>query len=211
MMRHRTPRYVVDRVRQLRYERSHPGDPWLTPEAIRLLASLLRRSDRGLEFGSGRSTVWLAERVHQLTSVEHDERWHATVSGTLRARGLENVDYVLAPRDEPDEHGDRSRYTRTALRFGAESIDFALIDGMYRDHTASLVMPRIRPGGLLIIDNVNWYLPSGSRAPNSRTAAQGPAGRVWAQIAESLADWRTIWTTSGVWDTAVFVKPRPAR
>ena len=35
----------IDRARQLWYERAHPADPWLTPTAIDLLATLLRPAD----------------------------------------------------------------------------------------------------------------------------------------------------------------------
>jgi len=208
-VRHRTPRYVCARTRQMLYERGHPDAPWLTPEATRLLGRMLLPSDRGLEFGSGRSTVWFAERVSHLTSVEHDERWYAEVSGRLKERALSNVDYILAPLDELDGRGGGSGYARAALAFADSSIDFALIDGAYRDHTARYVLPRIKPGGMLIIDNVQWYLPSNSRAPNSRTPALGPRGEIWAEIARDLADWRRIWTSSGVWDTAIFVRPGP--
>jgi predicted O-methyltransferase YrrM len=202
---HRTPRYVYHRTRQLLYERGHPGDPWLTPQSIRLLGPLLRPGDRGVEFGSGRSTIWFAERVAHLTSVEHDAAWHATVSATLRQRGLTNVDYVLAPW-APDLPGEQSDYVGTLSRFAEASLDFALIDGAYRDHAARLALPRIKPGGLLIIDNVNWFLPSDSRAPASRSRALGPE-EGWADIAAELAGWRSIWTASGVWDTAIFIKP----
>lgn len=204
-LRHRTPRYVYHRTRQALYERGHPGDPWLTPEAIRLLSTLLRPGDRGVELGSGRSTVWLAGRVAHLTSVEHDAQWHADVSGRLRDAGLANVDYVLAPWD-PDEPGERCEYVGTLRRLAPSSLDFALVDGAHRDHATRLAMPRLKPGGLLIIDNVNWYLPSDSRAPASRSRALGPADG-WADIARELAGWRSIWTASGVWDTAIFVRP----
>jgi predicted O-methyltransferase YrrM len=190
---HRTPRYLYNRTRQLIYERGHADAPWLTPAAIGLLESLLRPADRGVEFGSGRSTAWFARRVAALTSVEHDERWYETVTATLRARGLRNVDYILAPGDQPVERGD-------------ESIDFALVDGHYRDYSAKFILPKIKPGGMLIIDNVNWYLPCQSKAPNSRTAALGPQTPVWGEVAAELAGWRSIWTSSGVWDTAIFIK-----
>jgi putative heme iron utilization protein len=49
----------------------HPNWPWLTKEAILLLERLLRPDDIGLEFGSGRSTIWFAERVEKLISIEH--------------------------------------------------------------------------------------------------------------------------------------------
>jgi predicted O-methyltransferase YrrM len=206
-MAHWTPRYVVNRTRQMLYERGHADDPWLTPAATRLLETLLRPEDRGVEFGSGRSTVWFAGRVAALTSVEHDEEWFTTVSSRLRERGLGNVNYILAPIDQPPERGDQSAYARNALAFPDESIDFALVDGHYRDFCAQFVLPKIRPGGMLIIDNVNWFLPSASRAPNSRSHTAGPNGPVWADVATQLGQWRKIWTGSGVWDTAMFIKP----
>lgn len=206
-MRHRTPRYVCNRTRQMLYEHAHPGDPWLTPEATRLLTSMLRPSDEGAEFGSGRSTIWFAERVAKLTSVEHDEEWYATVSEKLKKLELANVDYIFAPRDQPVELGGTSEYVRTALGFADESIDFTLIDGIYREYVTQFMMRKIKPGGLVIIDNVNWFLPSGSRAPCSRTPTLGPDGPVWEELWQQLSDWRSIWTSSGVWDTAIFVKP----
>jgi predicted O-methyltransferase YrrM len=203
---HRTLPYVYHRTRQLFYERAHPDHPWLTPAAIDLLATLLRPADTGAEFGSGRSTLWFAARVAALTSVEHDARWHETVTARLSNGGPGNVEYILAPEDQPMERGGDSAYARTALAFPDASLDFALVDGHYRDYSAKFIMPKIKPGGMLIIDNVNWYLPSQSKAPNSRTAELGPATDVWAEVWRQLAGWRAIWTTSGVWDTAIFIK-----
>jgi predicted O-methyltransferase YrrM len=185
-------------------EHTHPDHPWLTPDAVRLLVSMLRRSDRGAEFGSGRSTIWIAERVGHLTSVEHDKVWYDEVSANLRDRRIANVTYIFAPQDQSEELGE---YARTALAFENATLDFALVDGLYREHVSKLIIPKIRPGGLLIIDNVNWYLPPPkTRAPASRTSALGPDGAVWSEVSQTLAHWRAIWTTSGVTDTAIFVK-----
>jgi predicted O-methyltransferase YrrM len=208
-MRHRTPQYVYHRTRLMWYEVTHPGSPCLSPDAIRLLPSMLRSSDQGVEFGSGVSTAWFAARVGHLTSVESDKRWYATVSAMLKERRLTNAQLVLAPRDQPAELGDRSEYARTAFNFPDESIDFALIDGIYRGHTARLMMPKIKLGGFLIIDDAHWFLPSDSRSPNARTYAMGADGPVWEQVAAGLSGWRTIWTSSGVNDTAIYVKPQP--
>lgn len=206
-LRHLTPGYVCRRARQALYERRHADAPWLTPAAVALLGTLLRPADQGAEFGSGRSTVWLARRVAALTSVEHDQRWYAAVKARLADNGLGNVDYILAPQDQPADRGGDSAYARTALAFPDASLDFALVDGHYRDYSAKFIMPKIRSGGMLIIDNANWFLPCRSKAPNSRTAELGPKTPTWAEVAAGLADWRTIWTSSGVWDTALFIKP----
>lgn len=203
---HRTPRYAYHRIRQLLYERAHPDAPWLTPAAIDLLSTMLRPTDQGAEFGSGRSTLWFATRVAALTSVEHDSRWHQRVTAKLKEHGIGNVDCILAPGDQPMERGGESAYAMTALAFPDASLDFALVDGHYRDHSTKLILPKIKPGGMLIIDNVNWYLPCESKAPNSRTQALGPATDTWACVWRQLATWRTIWTSSGVWDTAIFIR-----
>jgi predicted O-methyltransferase YrrM len=203
---HWTPRYIRARAHQALYQRTHPDAPWLTPEAIRLLDSMLRPSDIGAEFGSGRSTLWLARRCARLTSAEHDEAWHATVSGALVAEGITHVDYQCHPRDEPDVTGDRSAYAQVAELLGDESIDFALVDGVYRDYVTLFLLPKIRPGGLLVIDNVNRYLPSLTMSPASLRPPAAPATAAWEQAAVDLSEWRQIWTSSGVWDTAIFVK-----
>ena len=205
-VRHWTPRYIRARARQALYQLGHPDAPWLTPEAIRLLDSMLRPSDIGAEFGSGRSTLWLARRCAHLTSVEHDEAWHATVLATLAAEGITHVDYQCHPPDEPDAPGDRSAYAQVAQFLGDESIDFALVDGLYRDYVTLFLLPKIRPGGMLIIDNVNRYLPSPTLSPASLRPPAAPATAGWEQAAAALAGWRRIWTSSGVWDTAIFVK-----
>lgn len=206
-IRHWTPRYVCARFRLMLYEHAHPDQPWITPEANRLLASMLRPDDVGAEFGSGRSTLWFARRCRHLTSVEHDQAWHRKISAMMSDQGLTNVDYFHHPKERPQESGHLSDYARVALSFGDKSIDFVLVDGIYRDHVTRLMMPKIRPGGMLIIDNINWCLASQTRAPYSRTPHTGHKDASWDAIARELAGWRTIWTASGVTDTAIFLKP----
>jgi len=96
-------------------------------------------------------------------------------------------------------------------RLEHRSLDFALIDGHYRDYSARFILAKVKPGGMLIIDNANWSLPCRSKSPNSRNPALGPATPTWAEVAEELSSWRPIWTSSGVWDTAIFIKPADAR
>jgi predicted O-methyltransferase YrrM len=204
---HWTPRYIVDRVDELLYRKTYPDRPWLTETANAILASYLRPADMGLEFGSGRSTLWFAQRVGHITSIEHDEGWYRKVVSLLSNSGHRNVDYRLIPRDAPEQRGDDSSYARVTEQFENGGFDFVLVDGAYRDACALKALRTIRPGGLLIIDNVNWYLPSTSRSPNSRTAQQGPSGTAWIQLQRAVADWRRIWTISGTTDTAFFFKP----
>jgi len=64
---HWTPRYIWNRLALMAHERQHPDLPWLTRAMIENLDTWLRPDDVGLEFGSGRSTVWFAQKVGHLT------------------------------------------------------------------------------------------------------------------------------------------------
>jgi predicted O-methyltransferase YrrM len=204
---HLTPRYIRDRLGILTYERAHPDHPWLTKQANEMLATYLRKTDVGLEWGSGRSSIWFAKRVGHLTSVEHNRDWFEKVGGMLTEQSIENVSYHHFPKDMNPAEAGASGYVRVTDSLDPESLDFALIDGTYRDHCAIAVLDRIKPGGVMIIDNVERYLPSESHSPNARSHAQGARGAIWEEVAKKIAEWRFIWTSSGVNDTAFFFKP----
>ncbi len=205
--RHLTPRYIKNRLVELYYHYRHPDHPWLTPAAICFLASWLKESDDGVEFGSGRSTLWLARRTRHLISIEHNPAWHQKVEQMLADAGQTNVEYHLIPKDVAEEKAGESAYLKVLERFAENSLDYALVDGIYRDHCALKAIRLIRPGGALIIDNANWYLPSHSQAPNSRSFEQGAKGETWAHVEQALVSWRRVWTSSGIFDTAIFIKP----
>ena len=198
-LRHWTPRYVVNRLRVLAYQRLHPGEPWLTRDMVELLKTRLTGAGRGLEWGAGRSTLWLAARLGSLVSVEHDEAYCRQVQAALEKKGLRNVDLRFHPA-EPD-------YVAVADTLPPARLDFVLVDGQARDLCALAALPRLKPGGLLVVDNSNLYLPCSSHAPHSRRPADGPASEAWGRFATTVKTWECIWTTNGVWDTALWVKP----
>lgn len=206
--RHWTPTYIRDRIAVMRYERANPEAPWLTQEMTQVLNSWLERHHVGLEFGSGRSTLWFAARVRRLTSIEHDLAWHAAISPRLaELRLMDIVDYRLYGDGASDGKG--TRYVGVVDEFPAESLDFVLVDGMCRDHCALASIPRVKRGGWLIVDNINWYVPrkEKSRSPNSRSLTDGYASDVWREFHERVGEWRSIWTCNGVTDTAAWIKP----
>jgi predicted O-methyltransferase YrrM len=196
----RNPRYVIDRLAAERFFRSNPEAPWLNRESVALLSTLLKQSDRGLEWGSGRSTLWISRRVAHLVSVEHDAAWFNRVRGMLQ--GVTNVDIYLLP--------DPASYAGVTEEFSPESLDFVLVDGgLARDECAHRTIPLLKPGGILILDNANWYLPSESRAPGSRrlgdTSRSDSAS--WDCFLLRVAPWRHIWVSDGCTCTALWMKP----
>ena len=205
-IRHWNVRYFFNRINEALYRFRHPKAPWLTAAAVDMLFSLLRRSDRGIEFGSGRSTLWFSYRVQYLTSVEHNCEWYAKVKNMLEQERRDNVDYHFRPVNS-DLNGTAAEYAGVFDAFGDGTLDFVLVDGVCRDHCARRALPKLKKGGMLIIDNVNLYLPSSSYAPNARTFDQGPQGAVWGEVWTEISQWRSIWTSNGVYDTAVYFKP----
>jgi hypothetical protein len=205
--RHWTPRYILDRLGVLIYERTHPENPWLTRQAVDFLEQWLRPTDHGFEWGSGRSTVWFARRVAGLISIEHDPAWYDRVRARMAALSLHNVDYRLVPMRPASPDPRTHPYVTTARSVSPDSLDFALVDGEFRDHCARVALRLIKPGGILVIDNVNWFLPHATRSPSSVGASGPPASPDWGSVAAALAEWRCYWTSSGVTDTAVFFKP----
>ncbi|TAK34069.1 MAG: hypothetical protein EPO21_10830 [Chloroflexota bacterium] len=232
-VRYWTPRYLGDRVRVMLHEWTNPSDPWFTQQATRLLESLLRPDDVGVEWGSGRSTLWFARLVAKLVSVEHNQAWYERVLNQLKRSSISNVDYRLAPVGDGGQvtaWGDTGSYhlrnnlaqqsragTAVAVRtnpyaevveeFAPSQLGFVSVDGMWRGECALRSLPKLRPGGLMIVDNINWFLPCASTAPGSRAIDAKPASDEWAEFSRLVREWRYVWTSNGVSDTAVWLKP----
>lgn len=201
MNTHRTPRYMFARLRELIFQKRNPDAPWLGPQAVRTLERLLSVEKSGLECGAGRSTLWLAKRVHSLESWEEDAQWMDKIAAQIRRQGIGNV--ALKKVEATPEH-----YLKRVENIPDESLDFALIDSEHaRDVLCLALISKIKKGGFLMLDNANWFLPSASRAPHSRKPEQGPANEQWQAFLEATAGWKVIWTGSGVTDTAFFIRP----
>jgi predicted O-methyltransferase YrrM len=191
---HWTPRYVLDRSRLAIHQRRHRDEPWLTADAVCFLNAWVRPTDRYLEWGSGSSTMWFAARVASVTSIEHDSQWAQRVAqATVRLGAAIHL---------VDEH-DVDRYASRPE--GVVEVDIALVDGIHRDRCALASIDVVVAGGIVVIDNVERYLPSDSRSPES--IGHGWETDGWRTFDELTPDWRRYWTTNGVTDTAVFFKP----
>lgn len=217
---HWTPQYLRYRIQAKLRAILRPEDPSLTPRAIAQLDRMLGKDSIGVEWGSGNSTRWFARRAQHLTSIETTPSYYEQVAATLRAEGVGNVDYRLIPHDfewEDDEQAmHRSSIVRAVDDFADETLDFALIDSAPRGCLCAGVAPKLKHGGLLILDNANWYLPPPPDvrpiAPSSVSAVPGmpgshiPRHECWPAFARLAADWDVLWSSDGVQMTAIFVK-----
>lgn len=205
--RHWTPQYVKDRVQLRLWELRNPHAPWLVAGAISLLETWLRKDDVVVEFGSGRSTLWLAARVARVISVEHDPGWHARVTAQLEAAEVSNVEYhhaAIASGDRPELQEEA--YLRPATEALAGSVDMVLVDGILRDAAAVWALEHVRRGGIVVIDNVNRFLPRATRSPASLGPDRSAPTERWRAVAATVSRWRHAWFSNGVTDTAIFFR-----
>jgi hypothetical protein len=100
-----------------------------------------------------------------------------------------------------------SDYVRAADTFEPRSLDSRSWTGCIAARARSPVLPKLRPGALLIVDNVNWFLPSTSRAPSSRGVTDSPLSPTWERFANAVSGWEMQWTENGVADTAIWTAP----
>lgn len=195
-----TPRFIFNLILVKINQWQYKENPWITSSASRILDSLLTSSDIGVEFGSGRSTLWFAQRLKHLISIEKKTEWYFKVKKNLSMSKLEpKVELRLCPEDND--------YVSQALIFDDNSVDFCLIDGAKRDYCALYILPKLRKGEILVLYNANLFLPNDSSySPNSRRMKEGFSTETWQQFAEQSSKFRRIWTSNGVWDTVIWIK-----
>jgi hypothetical protein len=142
--------------------------PWMVYEAIEWLQSIVRPGMQVFEWGGGGSTLFLAQHVGRVVSVDHDADWHAAVAREVAAAGVDNVELILRPplgpgpaepagqyRSSDERYSGMSfeSYARAIDGYPDESFDLVLVDGRAREGCAQHARPKVRPGGYLIFDN----------------------------------------------------------
>ena len=157
------PRMAAARLRFWLWERANPDKPWMCPDTVTFCQSHLNSSMVAVEFGSGRSTCWFPKHVGRLLSVEHNAEWYGVVRKQLASAGITNVDYRYVALNHPEAEGELPVYTPVpdyvAVADGLEdgSVHFAIVDGHYRTHCIRHLVPKIAPGGYLLVDDINMW------------------------------------------------------
>jgi hypothetical protein len=147
----RAVRRILDRLGYWRTVRSQNavdglGEevPWFTYPAFEFLEQLDFRGKTVFEFGAGHSTLYWSRRALRVVSIESDPDWHER----LRPRVPENVELALV-EGGPDYAG--------ALGARSESFDVIVVDGIERRACCGPAIAKLRPGGMIILDNSDWH------------------------------------------------------
>ncbi len=182
----------------------YPNRPWTTPASILFFDKVITKEMIGLEYGSGRSTMYFANKLKKLVSIEHYAGWYKKVEQQLKDNSISNVEYLLIPKqDTPDRiedidtelnklNGDEPRndfynYYSKVNEYTDGYFDFVLIDGRARTKCGLNAIDKLKSGGIFVLDN----------SERSR----------YKPLHNALAQWPKVETTSGLTNTTIWIKP----
>lgn len=148
------------------------AQPWISFAAIELIGNVLTKDMAVFEFGGGGSTLFFTRRVAHVVTVEHDAAWFPIIERAVRESGCSNWKGLLRPAEEgadpsacvadPDAYlSDDDGYRGKNFRSYASAIDawadghfdLVLVDGRARPSCLKHALSKVRPGGLLVLDN----------------------------------------------------------
>jgi len=153
------PTYLGSRMIPARDE----GMPWLNYE----LCEYMQKQPRGqvIEFGAGRSTIWLARQGFRVLSVEHNQAWAQKVRQDLHRMKLEAlVDLHLIETDPNQE--DPGPYLRPVLDLPeSAAVRFILVDGIFRNECLEACAAKFGRRAKLLLHDSDWpgYQPTIAR------------------------------------------------
>ncbi len=99
--------------------------------------------------------MWLNERDLTVTSIEGNRKWAQKV-----LERCPNADVWLIPGTPKDgEGGYWDEYVDAIDRFENDFFDIVIIDGMCREECAARAAPKVKPGGIIVVDDTDqpWY------------------------------------------------------
>lgn len=194
-----SPRWVARKVAATAYALRKEDAPLLAAGALLQADRWLRKEHFAFEWGTSFSTAWLARRAGRVVAVEQDPLWHGRMQALLAAKGLaEAVELRLSPGGE---------YFAQIELFADDSIDFVLVDGPQPALALAASLPKLKHGGMLVVNGAHLLLPSDSKTPDARSRADGPHEDLDPAELLELMRWRLKWESDGVNDTALFWKP----
>jgi hypothetical protein len=117
------------------------------------------------EWGAGSSTVWLNERDLTVTSIESKREWAQKV-----LERCPNADVRFIPwGTTTGGKGSWDDYVGAIDRFEDECLDIVIVDGMCRERCAARAAPKVKPGGMIIVDDTDrFYLSLPKQFPGWR-------------------------------------------
>lgn len=146
--------------------------PWITFKARIWLENYLKPDMSVFEYSSGGSTIFISKRVKEVFSIEHDKDWYQIISNEIRNQHIDNCKLLLIEPETDlfnrEDYSDPNnyisslpiylnmnfrRYVLSINEFPDEYFDLVFVDGRARPSCITNSIPKIKPGGYLMLDN----------------------------------------------------------
>jgi hypothetical protein len=140
--------YLLDMGWFIAFKSGKPVDkannpiPWFSYPANEFLFERLNNKTIVFEFGSGNSTLFFAERVNQIISVEHNKDWYDRISKQAPA----NSKIIYAKADHSNEYLD-------VLKMTNQKFNIIIVDGIYRNECLFESVSFLSDNGVIILDD----------------------------------------------------------
>lgn len=123
--------------------------PWYTYPAIEYLCSFNFKECDVFEFGAGNSSLFWSARANSIISVEDTSDWFQFVT-------------KMAQKNQIVIHRDLEADYVKSLSEQGKPFHVIVIDGKWRMRCAGEAIKYLAKGGMIILDNSDWY-PESSR------------------------------------------------
>jgi len=164
------------------------GMPWWSFGAVREVEKIILKDMRIFEFGSGGSSIFLAERAGSVISVEDEESWAQAVRTEAQKRRVQNLEIQHHPFDFfACREFEGSAYLNS-LKDGP--YDLIVVDGkeegvQVRDQCFWRAEKFIRKGGVIVVDDSYRYPQIKNNNKASRWKAFKGTGYCRAGVTET--------------------------
>lgn len=116
--------------------------PWVTYSFIHFVKDRLHKGLTIAEFGSGNSTLFYAQHVKKVLSVEHESDWFEKIKKTVPS----NVNLIFRKLDVNGEYAG-------FLKDQPGSVDIVIVDGRDRVNCLKNSLPALNAGGVIVLDD----------------------------------------------------------
>lgn len=134
--------YLDSYVRRIPQDANGGVLPWLNYAMIDFLGNRLNKNMSVFEYGAGYSTLFFAQRVGKIVSLEYNPEWVKTVRQLISK--LDNSALLYRSLD--------ANYVESILEYD-DAFSLVLIDGRERVRCSEVAMKKLAPDGVVILDD----------------------------------------------------------
>lgn len=133
-----------------------PYLPLVGESAQAFFEELIQPDWKIFEWGLGSSSLWFAQRASEVVSVENVPEW-AEYIATLKPSNL-TIQSVPGRKNTPHWRSMLALYVAIINGYSDGYFDLVFSDGWAESRTPcpARAMPKVKPGGWLVVDDVTW-------------------------------------------------------